>query len=40
MNSFSPEFENQLKREIIELFEMIDTDHDNYLKADEIIKFI
>ena len=40
MNSFSPEFENQLKREIIELFEMIDTDHDNFLRADEIVKFI
>ena len=40
MQSFSPEFDNQLRREIMDLFDMIDKDRSGDLSTEEIIKFL
>lgn len=40
MNSFSPEFEKTLKREIYELFDQVDSDKDGCLDTQEILKIM
>jgi Ca2+-binding EF-hand superfamily protein len=40
MDSFSPQFEQQLKREILDVFIMVDSDNDGFLTAHEIAKLL
>jgi Ca2+-binding EF-hand superfamily protein len=40
MAKISPEFEQQLQREIGELFAMIDINRDGLLSPEEVVKFV